>query len=39
LRDRPCSLPVVPDLAAEEVTTRMEHLVSGSDTLGEKRTH
>jgi len=39
LRDRLCSLPAVPDLAAEEATTRMEHLVSGSDTLGKKRTH
>lgn len=38
LRDRLCSLPAVPDLAAEEATTRMDHLVSESDTLGEKRT-
>jgi hypothetical protein len=39
LRDRLCSLPAVPGLAAEEATTRIEHLVSESDTLGEKRTH
>jgi hypothetical protein len=39
LRDRLCSLPSVPDLAAEEATARMDHLVSGPDTLGEKRTY
>jgi hypothetical protein len=39
LRDRLCSLPAVPDLAAEEAAARIDHLVSGSDTLGEKRTH
>jgi len=39
LRDRLCSLPAVPDLAAEEATTRIDHLVSGTDTLGGKRRH
>ena len=39
LRDRLCSLPAVPDLAAEETTTRIDHLVSGADTLGGKRRH
>ena len=39
LRDRLCALPAAPDLTAEEATTRIDHLVSGSDTLGKKRTH
>lgn len=39
LRDHLCSLPAVPDLTAEEATARIDHLVSSSDTLGEKRTH
>jgi hypothetical protein len=39
LRDRLCSLPAVPELAAEEATARIDHLVSESDTLGKKRTH
>jgi len=38
LRDHLGSLPDVPDLAVEETTTRMDYLVSGSDTAGEKRT-
>jgi hypothetical protein len=38
LRDHLCSLPAVPDLAVEEVTARIDHLLSGSDTVGEKRT-
>jgi len=39
LRDRLCSLPAVPDLASEEATARIEHLVSGPDTPGKKRAH
>ena len=38
LRDRLCSLPSVPDLAAEEATARIDPIVSGSDTMGKKRT-
>jgi hypothetical protein len=39
LRARLCLLPAVPELASEETTARIERLVSGPDTPGEKRAH
>jgi hypothetical protein len=39
LRDQLSGLPSIPDLEPEEAEARMEHLVSPSDTLGEKKSH
>jgi hypothetical protein len=36
LRDRLCSLPVVPDLKPEEAVARVEQLVPQQDTLEKK---
>jgi hypothetical protein len=39
LRDHLGSLPPVPDVEAQETSTRVEHLVCEADTLDKKRAH